>query len=499
LKEILRISHFLEIQPLVQRCLSLLEDNIDDLPPLDGVPIDLLWKLLERLPPKKLLRLELQQQLPEIGFARHEFFFSFLFFFFCSVLSPYFTDVLPKKKKNQTTDTYPLWRREFERRSWNLQDGKVICSWDEMQEFAAVVESDNSIYDRIVSLYESVGNKKLFWSAMDRFQGTIRRNAPSSPSSKEMAQHLRTLYIERDLQEACIAFVPNYSSGNVLDYLKEVAQFISQHSAVPEMLTSFGFENYIAKLEQLRMLEIHHLETEMYMEPLVGFLKSHPQCSCLRLTFCNISNGDQLKELMAVPSLVSLDLSNNVMDEKGILSFLPLLENSSIKQLSLHGNSIKGLGFEALMVHADKLELLDVSQANITFCNWLLLSKMSSIKTLILNNNPITQGRSHMPEILVPLFQSLPNTVTALDMSFCQLSDKQIKSLCGCLTTRSNQLLALNLGSNYLGSPSATHLSNLLKNPTVSLTRYEKKKKSKRRVCLSLTDAHTLFFLVCLL
>jgi hypothetical protein len=213
---------------------------------------------------------------------------------------------------------------------------------------------------------------------------------------------------------------------------------------VNNLITFFKYNNSI--LENLKIqgnLELspeYILPLNVLLIPLISYCKNLKTLTITDTKFSNLEDNMLcLQKTLELSKLVSIDLSNNNIEDKGCRCIMDAMKfNNSLKSLNLSFNNITSTGGFYI---AD------------------MLMKNKSIETIILAGNNITDNG----------LQSLTNVLASNNRSvkFFDLSNNKLKNndiiFIANMITKNSPLTILNLSNNKLDLDSVTNISLSLK------------------------------------
>jgi Ran GTPase-activating protein (RanGAP) involved in mRNA processing and transport len=484
--EMLMASDFLQIPALLELSSLMLAHYIDYVPSFAGIAPDLILGVFVRVNPVKLCGLE----------DRPEY-------------------------KALKLDTAPIWFKHCEKKDYKALG--PVFSWDRnptLKQYLDTLNIDNKpktlhkyTYDQnhqVVEDLHSVDWKRMYLERDLNLRLFFLEFANEKHEKINGENNTNTNTNNNSATDSTPDAEPEEDDDekvDILDYLDDIAPYIGYLKVT---MSNFNLNPFLAHVTKLQLTKF--ALTAAHVEAISKLNK----VTDLQFTEMKIRDTTGVaKILSSLNTLSVLDLSDNIIDDNGIVPLCRSLEaNNSLLRLSVAFNKLGGpsMGhlFKALKKHVN-IELLDISHNNIFALDleedrYRDLKNNTSLKHLILDENPLGVDlvhkaffnfklARHSPTALNPLFSNIPNQLLSLSMRSTDLIPEHINTLGSHWATNTLlQLEFLSLANNEVRDEGAQALRDVLKvNRSIKildLTRCDLKQQGAEALaaCLHLND-----------
>lgn len=397
--EILYLAHFLEIELLEEFCISFLAKYVDDVPLLDEIPAETVAKVIPRLSPQKLIRLE----------ARQDF-------------------------KNLRIDTTDYWNERMEERGWTPFDRRYMCSWDDIY----LMPNITTVAAANVLPCKDYYAERMFAQEMP---GRIEKG-----DTKAIQQVIANMK-EHSSMIREHSFVGNLFVFPISDYIDQLGSlsFLEVvHVGDAEVTSTINTViAYLRSHPHCKTLRIAHSNLSGLNEQLGALVDN----SKINLTSLDLSSDSLNIESLARflisknTSIVNLSLASNHLGTPSISSILTALnEFKSLELIDISDNLIKSKAKSMDMIFMSKYKVALLQESIFHRESYKsLMNNLVSITHLDLSNTQIAQPQG--PPLCI--------------------ADNGIKKLMIALETLQPPIVWLRLASNYIRE--AEYIARFLK------------------------------------
>eukprot|EP01114_Cavostelium_apophysatum_P020398 TRINITY_DN6821_c0_g1_i1.p2 TRINITY_DN6821_c0_g1~~TRINITY_DN6821_c0_g1_i1.p2 ORF type:complete len:654 (-),score=171.48 TRINITY_DN6821_c0_g1_i1:53-2014(-) len=435
--EVLQAAHFLEIPPLIDACVSMLAEYLEDVPSFELVPKDIIEKIIPKLSPLQVCNLMVRPDFGQLGI-----------------------------------DTSDYWKDQFEKRLWSL-DPIYLCSWDKPSyvpvdlgqnvnwctEFA-----DRYLQDQLAAPVDSTSHKEIM-DTVENIAKFVERHAHNGLMSNtpllDYLPKLNLKYLEIggvDLTEDTAAAILDYLTEHPECKTLKISFKKIDHSFLVGLLDNTKINLTSLDCDLRRQTNPH--DFPLAKQPWLDALKANTSLKNLGLAsqlhmMLSRDKAGVVKALQSHPSIQLLDLSGI----GGNVDWNPLGNVTTLKTLIIQDCRCF-TRFDIWNVLMDNINCLtdldatncDLDDSKVQVLCRSVLERNIPLKKLNLSNNFLQNESGAFLKGLL----SSNTTLTSLNLSSTNIEN----GVATILSAKNSTLEILDIARSQLKSRVIANLSN---------------------------------------